>query len=152
MNYFDPFWEQIRENVQHNSHWVGSARMGPSAPRDPSVGRKHEHEGSSTKTGGPATKEEQQGVDSAEATSVLDASFCVRGVRNLRVVGEWLPLYRIFHVCDMSYLGTRTAADASVFPVIPNGNVHSSVVMMATRAAEMLISQYKQDNKKSSKL
>ena len=29
-------------------------------------------------------------------------------------------------------------ADASVMPLIPNGNVHSSVVMVASRAAQIL--------------
>ena len=47
--------------------------------------------------------------------SVVDARLRVRGVRGLRV------------------------ADASVIPAIPNGNVHSTVVLVAARAAAMLL-------------
>lgn len=33
-------------------------------------------------------------------------------------------------------------ADASVIPLIPNGNVHSSVLMVASHAAELIHSQH----------
>lgn len=45
---------------------------------------------------------------------VVDNHLRVFGIKNLRV------------------------ADASVIPLIPNGNVHSSVVMVANRAAQIL--------------
>eukprot|EP00602_Paraphysomonas_sp_CaronLab_P011175 CAMPEP_0185039958 /NCGR_PEP_ID=MMETSP1103-20130426/37448_1 /TAXON_ID=36769 /ORGANISM="Paraphysomonas bandaiensis, Strain Caron Lab Isolate" /LENGTH=624 /DNA_ID=CAMNT_0027579057 /DNA_START=273 /DNA_END=2147 /DNA_ORIENTATION=+ len=57
--------------------------------------------------------------DSSDDTSVLDSRMRVRGVTNLRV------------------------ADSSVMPSIPNGNVHSTVVMIASRAADMIIADYK---------
>ncbi|CAE7553785.1 betA, partial [Symbiodinium microadriaticum] len=134
----------IRANVRHNSHWVGSARMGPTAardmdrplkPRQPMRAKSHTSSGG----GGPEERGESEAGKMAEdnrsaewrerieSESVLDPSFSVRGVKNLRVV------------------------DASVFPVIPNGNVHSSVVMMASRAADILIAEYKRENHKTSK-
>mmetsp|Transcript_10560 Transcript_10560/g.17344 ORF Transcript_10560/g.17344 Transcript_10560/m.17344 type:complete len:710 (+) Transcript_10560:162-2291(+) len=75
--------EWVLENTLPNSHWVGTARMGP-------------HN---------------------ETNAVLDAHLRVKGVRNLRV------------------------ADASIFPRIPNGNVHSGVVMAASRAADLILNE-----------
>ncbi|CAM9414545.1 unnamed protein product [Chrysoparadoxa australica] len=49
--------------------------------------------------------------------AVVDATLRVRGVRNLRV------------------------ADASVLPDVPNGNVHSTVVMFASHAAELILAE-----------
>lgn len=49
-----------------------------------------------------------------EDEGVVDNHLRVFGIKNLRV------------------------ADASVIPFIPNGNVHSSVVMVANRAAQIL--------------
>ncbi|KAG5177404.1 choline dehydrogenase [Tribonema minus] len=53
--------------------------------------------------------------DADDPLAVVDERLRVRGVRHLRV------------------------ADASVIPVIPNGNVHSTVVLMASRGAELLL-------------
>lgn len=50
----------------------------------------------------------------SEDEGVVDNHLRVFGVKSLRV------------------------ADASVIPLIPNGNVHSSVVMVANRAAQIL--------------
>ncbi|CAK4205051.1 unnamed protein product [Aphanomyces euteiches] len=36
-------------------------------------------------------------------------------------------------------------ADASVIPIIPNGNVHSTVVMVASNAAKILADDLKDD-------
>lgn len=49
-----------------------------------------------------------------EEQGVVDNRLRVFGVKNLRV------------------------ADASVIPLIPNGNVHSSVLMVASHAAELI--------------
>ncbi|GMF29112.1 unnamed protein product [Phytophthora lilii] len=53
-------------------------------------------------------------MGNTEDDAVVDNHLRVFGIKNLRV------------------------ADASVIPLIPNGNVHSSVVMVANRAAEIL--------------
>lgn len=55
----------------------------------------------------------RMGIDSE---SVVDEKLQVRGVSNLRV------------------------ADASVIPVIPNGNVHTTVIAIAFLAAEIILS------------
>ncbi|CAM9417110.1 unnamed protein product [Choristocarpus tenellus] len=48
---------------------------------------------------------------------------------------------------NMAVKGSRglVVADASVIPFIPNGNVHSTVVLMAVRAAEMLLEERARD-------
>lgn len=53
--------------------------------------------------------------DVNDANSVVDASLKVRGLRNLRVV------------------------DSSVFPTIPNGNLNAPTIMVAERAADMIL-------------
>ncbi|KAG6613983.1 putative choline dehydrogenase [Phytophthora cinnamomi] len=53
-------------------------------------------------------------MGTSEEKAVVDNHLRVFGIKNLRV------------------------ADASVIPLIPNGNVHSSVVMVANRAAQIL--------------
>ena len=51
-------------------------------------------------------------------TAIVDENLSLIGVKNLHV------------------------ADASVIPIIPNGNVHSTVCMIAARAADIILSGY----------
>lgn len=97
-------YEQIRANVKHNSHWVGTARMGPtqSSPRgspgsdssSSSVKDKGALRSSSKEYDDASRSSAEWRVSSSvmdEDVSVVDSFFRVRGVKNLRVAGEILP-------------------------------------------------------------
>lgn len=71
----------VRKHVYSNSHWCGTARMGPVSSPD----------------------------------TVVDERMQVRGVQDL-------------------YVG-----DASLIPFIPNGNVHSTVLLFASKLADLLL-------------
>jgi hypothetical protein len=82
--------------------------------------------------------------------SVLDSQFHVRGVKNLRVAGEILLSVYSTLLTSVSLCPVSPLLDASAIPLIPNGNVHSTVVMVASRAADLLIQEYKKENEATS--
>ena len=112
----------IEHNHYPNNHWVGTARMGPSSPRR---GKKAAGTGTGTGTGASASSTENEGAGGAAGiaaegdvlTSVVDEQLVVRGTTNLYV------------------------ADAAAIPVIPNGNVHSTVTVVASMAAQFLLNK-----------
>jgi choline dehydrogenase len=115
----------IRQSVYIYSHWVGTARMGSNPSHTTSTTTSttstssttsdstSDSTSSTTSTGDKTAEQAYDDTQSIE-TSVVDPKLRVRGTDNLFV------------------------ADASIMPKIPNGNVHSTVTMVAYCAADLI--------------
>lgn len=109
-------------NHYPNSHWVGTAKMGATIKSNVVKSKESLFLSTSTTTrlnnnNNDNDKSNNTNVifdDVSIQTSVLDEELLVRGTTNLYV------------------------ADASAIPIIPNGNVHSTVTIIASMAADFL--------------
>jgi choline dehydrogenase-like flavoprotein len=73
------------------------------------------------------------------ATSVVDTQLRVRGALRAFTETRRCCTRKSLTVELFPGVDNLRVADASVIPKIPNGNVHSTVVMIASRAADMLL-------------
>lgn len=125
----DQLEDWIHLNHYPNNHWVGTARMGPTSGGvvGNSAATNNSNNNTSTNDDTDPTNNIIADDTSTMTTtggdditnSVLDENLIVRGTTNLYV------------------------ADASAIPVIPNGNVHSTVTVVASMAAEIILRKLK---------
>jgi len=73
---------------------------------------------------------------------VVDAELKVNGVKNIRIAGIYLSILFSSHYFFGCRYFISLYIDASVIPHIPNGNVHATVLVVAYKAAEMIIETF----------